>query len=90
MRLAKRLERLEATVRAKNPGRDFYPCCRLIYDPRDWHIDEHEAIAQMANGKLDRLVAAGEIQESERERIEFIVNVIVEPPVRPEPDIANA
>ena len=45
MNLTKRLERLEAQVRAQN-GEDHSSLCReLIYDPRDWDIGKEEAIS---------------------------------------------
>jgi hypothetical protein len=56
---------------------------QLIYDPRDWEIDEEEAISRMQAHELDRLVAAGEIREVDRERVAFIITTIVHPPERP-------
>jgi hypothetical protein len=35
----------------------------LIYDPREWEIEEEEAISHMKTEELDRLVAAGEIRD---------------------------
>jgi hypothetical protein len=56
----------------------------LIYDPREWQIEEDEAICRMKTKELDRLVAAGTIIETDRERVRFIVRRIVEPPERPD------
>jgi hypothetical protein len=60
MSLSTRLDKLEAAMR----GRDGDPpdrrwVCRLIYDPREWQIEEDEAISRMKTDELDRLVAAG-------------------------------
>jgi hypothetical protein len=38
----------------------------------------------MQTDELDRLVAAGEIREIDRERVRFIVRAIVNPPERPD------
>jgi hypothetical protein len=53
---------------------------RLIYDPHEWQIEENEAIFRMKTDELDRLVAAGTINEIDRERVSFIVRRIVRPP----------
>ena len=58
-------------------------CRRLIYDPHEWQIEENEAISRMKTDELDRLVAAGTINEIDRERVSFIVRRIVRPPDRP-------
>jgi hypothetical protein len=78
MSLAKRLERLEAHVRAQNQD-EFLVCRRLIYDPPEWNIGEKEAIAKMQTDELDRLVASGKIKESDRDRVNFIIVHIVHP-----------
>jgi len=79
MSLTKRLERLEAQVRAQNRAEEFWVCRRLIYDPREWEIGAEEAIAQMQADELDRLVANGEIREIDRERVNFIIVHVVHP-----------
>jgi hypothetical protein len=38
----------------------------------------------MQAAELDRLIAAGEIPEMDRDRVRFIVRIIVDPPERPE------
>ncbi len=53
--------------------------CRLIFDPREWQIEEEEAISRMKTEELDRLVAAGTIREIDREHVRFIVRRIVQP-----------
>jgi len=45
--------------------------------------DDDETIARMEAEALDRLVAAGEISDEDRDRVEFIVRVLVSP-TRPE------
>jgi hypothetical protein len=86
MSLLHRLERLEAHVRAQGQKEDFWLCRQLIYDPREWEISEEEAISRMQADELDRLVAAGEIREIDRERVSFLVNIIVYPLAdRPDP-----
>ena len=57
---------------------------RLIYNPHEWQIEENEAIFRMKTDELDRLVAAGTINEIDRERVSFIVRRIVRPPDRPD------
>jgi hypothetical protein len=59
-------------------------CRRLIYDPREWEIEEDEAISRMKMDELDRLVAAGKIRAIDREQVRFIVRRIVQPPERPD------
>ena len=59
-------------------------CRRLIYDPSEWQIEEDEAISRMKAEELDRLIAAGEIGEKDREHVRFIVRRIVQPPERPD------
>jgi hypothetical protein len=56
----------------------------LIYDSHEWQIEEDEAISRMKTYELDRLVAAGTIRASDRERVRFIVRRIVQPPERPD------
>jgi hypothetical protein len=56
----------------------------LIYDPREWQIEEDEAISRMKMDELDRLVAAGKIGEIDREHVRFIVRRIVQPPQPPD------
>jgi hypothetical protein len=81
MSLLRWLERLEAHVQAQNQD-EFWVCRQLIYDPREWDIGEEEAIAKMQADELDRLVASGEIKESDRDRVNWIVKHIVEPTLR--------
>jgi hypothetical protein len=45
---------------------------------------DRERISQMKADELDRLVAAGEIREIDRERVRFIVHRIIYPPERPD------
>ena len=78
----RRLERLEAHVRAQNREDEFYLCRELIYDPHEWDIDEEEAISRMMADERDRLVAAGEIRDEDRDRVQFIVHIIVDSPER--------
>jgi hypothetical protein len=78
MSLTKRVERLEAHVRAQNQD-EFWVCRQLIYDPRERNIGEEEAIAKMQADELDRLVANGEIRQIDRERVNFIIVHIVHP-----------
>ncbi len=61
MSLSTRLDKLEAAMRGRDGGDppDGRWICRLIYDPRDWQIDEGEAISRRKTDELDRLVAAG-------------------------------
>ena len=56
----------------------------MIYDPREWQIDEKEAISEMKTDELDRLVVAGKIRAIDREQVRFIVRRIVQPPARPD------
>ena len=56
----------------------------MIYDPREWQIDEKEAISEMKTNELDRLVVAGKIRAIDREQVRFIVRRIVQPPARPD------
>ena len=57
---------------------------RLIYDPHEWQIEENEAIFRTKTDELDRLVAAGTINEIDRERVSFTCAVFVRPPDRPD------
>ena len=87
MSLSTRLDKLEAAMRGRNgrePPDRRWICRRLIYDPREWEIEEDEAISRMKIDELDRLVAAGKIREIDRERVTFIVRRIVQPPARPD------
>jgi hypothetical protein len=87
MSLSTRLDKLEAAMRGRDggdPSDRLRICRRLIYDPREWQIEEAEAISRMKTGELDRLVAAGKIRASDRERVRFIVRRIVQPPERPD------
>jgi hypothetical protein len=86
MSLSTRLDKLEAAMRGHDcdgPPDEAW-ICRLIYDPREWQIDEKEAISEMKTDELDRLVAAGTIKEIDRGRVRFIVRRIVQPPARPD------
>jgi hypothetical protein len=82
MNLLHRLERLEARVHAQNQEGEFHVCRTIIYDPREWDVDEDEAFARMQSDELDRLVAAGDTREADRDRVEWIVTTIVTPPKR--------
>ena len=86
MRLSTRLDKLEAAMRSRDGGEpaDGLICRRLIYDPREWQIEEDEATSRMKTEELDRLVAAGRIIEKDREHVRFIVRRIVQPPERPD------
>jgi hypothetical protein len=86
MSLSTRLDKLEAAMRGRD-GRDPPDgrwICRLIFDPREWQIEEDEAISRMKTDELDRLVAVGTIREIDREHVRFIVRRIVQPPERPD------
>ena len=86
MSLSTRLDKLEAAMRGRD-GRDPPDgrwICRLIFDPREWQIEEDEAISRMKTDELDRLVAVGTIREIDREHVRFIVRRIVQPPKRPD------
>ena len=86
MSLSTRLDKLEAAMRGRD-GRDPQDgrwICRLIFDPREWQIEEDEAISRMKTDELDRLVAVGTIREIDREHVRFIVRRIVQPPERPD------
>ena len=83
MNLLRRLERLEVQVQAQNQDEEFWVCRELVYDPRAWEIGEEEAIARMQTDELDRLVAAGEIRERDRDRVRWIMNTLVSPPEHP-------
>jgi hypothetical protein len=71
-------------MRGRDPPDEPWICRRLIYDPREWQIEEDEAICRMKTEELDRLVAAGTIIETDREHVRFIVRRIVQPPERPD------
>ena len=86
MSLSTRLDKLEAAMRGRD-GRDPPDgrwICRLIFDPREWQIEEDEAITRLKADELERLVAAGTIREIDREHVRFIVRRIVQPPERPD------
>jgi hypothetical protein len=84
MNLTKRLERLEAQIRAQNGENGSVLCCELIYDPRQWDVGKDEAISRLQSDELDRLVTSGEIKETDRARMDWIINEIVAPSVRPD------
>ena len=69
MSLTTRLDKLEAAMRGRDPADEPLMCRRLIYDPIEWVCDKQEAISRMKADELDRLVAAGEIREIDRERV---------------------
>jgi hypothetical protein len=71
-------------MRGRDPPDEPWICRRLIYDPREWQIEEEEAISRMKTDELERLVAAGRIKENDREHMRFIVRRIVQPPERPD------
>ena len=89
MSLARRLERIEAELRARNSVADPW----LVYDLHEWskgirgafeqeELDnDHDRLVAVA---LARLVSAGKIREIDRERVKFIVHIIVHPPKRPD------
>jgi hypothetical protein len=79
MSLSTRLDKIEAAMRGHDPPDRPRICRRLIYDPREWQIEEAEAISRMKTDELDRLVAAGTIKEIDREHVRFIVRRIVQP-----------
>jgi hypothetical protein len=64
--------------------------CRLIYDPLEWACEKDEAISRMQTDELDRLVAAGEIREVDRDRVRWIVRIIVDPPKWPDDPLAES
>ena len=84
--LSTRLDKLEAALRGRDGGDPPHGliCRRLIYDPSEWEYAEDEAISRMKTDELDRLVAAGKMRASDRERVRFIVRRIVQPPERPD------
>ena len=87
MSLSTRLDKIEAALRDRDggdPPDGPWICRRLIYDPREWQIEEDEAISRMKTEELDRLVAGGTIKEIDRKRVRFIVRRIVQPPGRPD------
>ena len=53
----------------RDPPDEPWICRRLIYDPREWQIEEEETISHMKAEELDRLIAAGEIGQKDRERV---------------------
>ena len=87
MSLVRRLERIEAKLRARNSVADPW----LVYDLHEWskgtrgafeqeELDnDHDRLVAVA---LDRLLTAGKITEIDRERVKFIVRTIVHPPKR--------
>jgi hypothetical protein len=98
MSLSTRLDKLESAMRGRDNGDPPdvpWLCRRLIYDPRDWGCTisarvgelsqiDRERIYRIQTDELDRLVAAGEIREIDREHVRFIVRVIVDPPKWPD------
>ena len=50
--------------------------------PLAFEKGEEETIARMKANALDRLVAAGKIEDQDRERVQFIVYILVDPPKR--------
>ena len=87
MSLSTRLDKLEAAMRGRDGGEPHdgaWIWRRIIYYPREWEIEEDEAISRIKTDELDRLVAAGKIREIDRERATFIVRSIVQPPERPD------
>jgi len=84
MSLTTRLDKLEAAMRGRDPPNGSWICRRLIYDPLEWACEKDEAISRMKADELDRLVAAGEIRDTDRERVTFIIRAIVCPPERPD------
>ena len=92
MSLSTRLDKLEAAMRGRDGGEpaDGLICRRLIYDPSEWEIKKDEAISRMKTDELDRLVAAGKITETDRERVRFIVRTIVHPPERPDDSLPES
>jgi hypothetical protein len=89
MSLSTRLDKLEAAMRGRDGG-DPPDGPRLVYRLCDWAEGcpmafeewEKENIPQYKTNALDRLVAAGEIREIDREQVRFIVRRIVQPPER--------
>jgi hypothetical protein len=88
MSLSTRLDKLEAAMRGREPPDEPW----LVYRLCDWAEGcpvaleewEMERIPQLKANALDRLVAAGRIKESDRERVRFILRTIVHPPARDE------
>jgi hypothetical protein len=80
------LDKLESVLRGRDGGEPAHGliCRRLVYDPSEWQIEEDEATSRMKMDELDRLVAAGRIRASDRERVRFILRRIVQPPERPD------
>lgn len=86
MSLEKRLDKIEAAMRGREPPRGsllFYlhawaEGCPLVFEP--WEVDElsprFEAMA------LDNLVAAGKVRECDRGRVSFMRRVLAYPPER--------
>ena len=80
----RRLKRLEAASGILKEG-------RLLFSLHDWaegcpiafEENEDEKVGRMQANALDRLVAAGKIEVQDRDRVKFIVRVLVRPS-RPE------
>ena len=76
----RRLARLEAANGTTKTG-------TLFFSLRDWaegaptafEENEDEKISRMEADALDRLVAAGKIRDTDRDRVTFIVRVLVPP-----------
>jgi len=80
-RLQDRLTRLEASCGHRS-DRPIYFCLADWADgaPRAFEEDQaEEAVARFEPIALDRLVAAGRINECDRERVRFIVRIVVDP-----------
>ena len=89
MSLARRLERIEAKLRARNAVANPW----LVYDLHEWSKGTRGAFEQdeldndydrLVAVALDQLMTAGKIREIDRERVKFIVYTIVHPPKRPD------
>ena len=51
--------------------------------------DDDETIGRMEANALDRLVAAGEITDKDRDRVVFMTRIIVAPPKREDAGVSN-
>jgi hypothetical protein len=89
MSLSTRLDKLEAAMRGRDPPDGTWICRRLIYDPCEWEIEEHEATFRLKTDQLNQLVAAETIRAIDRERVRLIVRRIVQPPERPDDPLAE-
>ena len=75
--LGTRLDRLQAALKARTPPLRRY--VRLIVDEADM-----ATLPALQAKRLDELVAAGAFLEEQRDDIDWIVRVIVDPPIYPE------